>query len=184
MLRLFLDKFTSEYKSIISNLFFGLLETKTQCQKCKNIIYNFQIYRFINFPLKEVNQYCFNNGKRNNYNMNNNKNPDIDIYECFEYHRNLNLTRMFCNICRCDCDAHFGQLLYSAPNYLIIFLDRGKGALYECKVNFPDQLNIYNFVSFKNGNTVFGLYAVICHIGESSLSGHFVAYCKNKKDKK
>ena len=116
--------------------------------------------------------------------MNNNKNPDIDIYECFEYHRNFSLNQMFCNYCRCYCDTLFGQLLYSAPNYLMIFLDRGKGALYECKVNFPEQLNIYNFVSFKNGNTVFGLYAVICHIGESSFSGHFVAYCKNKKDKK
>ena len=25
---------------------------------------------------------------------------------------------------------------------------------------------------------------MICHIGESSISGHFVVYCKNKKDKR
>ena len=56
--------------------------------------------------------------------------------------------------------------------------------MYECKVNFPEQLNLYNFVVFKNGNTVFELYAVICHIRPSSMSGHFVAYCKNKKDKR
>ena len=49
---------------------------------------------------------------------------------------------------------------------------------------FPEKLNILNFVSYKEGNTYFELYAVICHIGPSSMSGHFVAYCKNKIDKK
>ena len=188
MLNLFTKEFSTKYNSIISNLFYGLLETRSQCQRCQNIKYNFQVYSFIEFPLERVNQYCFNNGKRNNCNMNNNKNPDVDLYECFEYYGNLDLmtgdNQMYCNLCNCLCDALYGTLLYSAPNYLIINLNRGRGAVYECKVNFPEQLNIYNFVSFKNGNTAFGLYAVICHIGPSSMSGHFVAYCKNKKDKK
>ena len=60
-------------------------------------------------------------------------------------------------------------------------LNRGKGAIYECKVIFPEQLNLFNFVTFKNGNTVFELYSVICHLGPSSMR-HFVAYCKKKKD--
>ena len=54
MLRLFLNKFTNEYKSIISDLFYGILETKSQCQRCQNFIYNFQISIYIQFPLKEV----------------------------------------------------------------------------------------------------------------------------------
>ena len=152
------------------------------------IKYNFQIYSFVEFPLERVNQYCFNTGKRNNYINNNiNKNPDINLYECFEYYGNMELmtgdNQMYCNICKCLCDSLYGTSLYSAPNYLIINLNRGKGAVYECDVIFPEQLNLFNFVSFKNGNTVFELYAVICHIGPSSMSGHFVAYCKHKKDK-
>ena len=188
MLNLFTNEFAVKYNSIISNLFYGLLETKSQCQGCKMIKYNFQVYSFIEFPLERVNQFCFKTGKRANYNMNSNKNPDVDLYECFEYYGIMDLmtgdNQMYCNICNCCCDALYGTLLYSAPNYLIINLNRGKGAIYECKVNFPEQLNLYNFVTFKNGNTVFELYAVICHIGPSSMSGHFVAYCKNKKDKK
>ena len=188
MLNLFTKEFAVKYNSIISNLFYGLLETKSQCQGCKNIKFNFQIYSFIEFPLERVNLYCFNMGKRNNYNMNSNKNPDVDLYECFEYYGNFDLmtgdNQMYCNICNCLCDALYGTLLYSAPNYLIINLNRGRGAVYECKVNFPEQLNIFNFVTYKNGNTVFELYAVICHLGPSSMSGHFVAYCKNKRDKK
>jgi len=188
MLEIFTNEFKIKYNSIISNLFYGLLETKSQCQQCKYIKYNFQVYSFIEFPLERVNQYCFMTGKRYNYVMNSNKNPDIDLYECFEYYNNLELmtgdNQMYCNICNCNCDSLYGSLLYSTPNYLIINLNRGRGAVYECKVIFPEQLNLFNFVTFKNGNTVYELYAVICHIGPSSMSGHFVAYCRNRIDKK
>ena len=192
MLNKFINEFKEKYNSIISNLFYGLLETKRQCQKCNQVKYNFQVYRFIEFPLKRVNQYCLNNGRRNNYNMNNdnnnNKNPDIDLYECFKYNSNSELmtgdNQMYCNICNSNSDTLYESFLYSTPNYLIINLNRGRGAVYECNVNFPDQLNLFNYVSFKMGNTVYEIYAVICHIGPSSMSGHFIAFCKNKIDKK
>ena len=190
MLALFTNEFKTNYNSIISNLFYGLLETRTQCQGCKMIKYNFQIYSFVEFPLERVNQYCFNTGKRNNYINNNNinKNPDINLYECFEYYGNMELmtgdNQMYCNICKCLCDSLYGTSLYSAPNYLIINLNRGKGAVYECKVNFPSQLNILNYITYKQSITTYELYAVICHLGPSSMSGHFVAYCRNRIDNK
>ena len=182
MLNLFLNEFQNRYKSIISDLFYGVMETKSQCQKCQNIKFNFQVYSFIEFPLEQVNFYCFSKGKRSKF-LNNNKNPDVDLYECFEYYGKMDLmtgdNQMYCNLCNCLCDALYGTLLYSTPNFLIINLNRGKGAVYECNVNFPEKLNILNYVNFKDGNTFFELYAVICHIGPSSMSGHFVAFCKN-----
>jgi len=185
MLNIFFHEFKMKYNSIISNLFYGMFETRSQCQKCKNIKYNFQVYSFLEFPLEQVNKYCFIQGKRQNYDLNN-KNPDIELYECFEYNCNLDLmtgeNQMYCNICNSTEDALYGTQIYSAPNYLIINLNRGRGAVYECKVNFPEKLNLLNFTTYKNGNTFFELYAVICHLGPSSMSGHFVAYCKKKKD--
>ena len=89
---------------------------------------------------------------------------------------------MYCNICNQLCDSLFQSLLYSTPNKLIINLNRGRNAIYECNVNFPEILDISNFVYSKDGNTIYELYAVICHIGPSSSSGHFVAYCKNRMD--
>ena len=184
MLNIFINEFKMKYNSIISNLFYGMVETKSQCMRCKNIKYNFQVYRFLEFPLEQVNKYCFNQGKRQNYN--NNQNPDIDLYECFEYHRNLELmtgdNQMYCNICNSNEDALYGTQISSAPNYLIINLNRGRGAVYECKVNFPEQLNLLNFITYNKENTVFELYAVISHLGPSSMSGHFVAYCKRRED--
>ena len=188
MLTLFIKEFETNYNSIISDLFYGLMETKSQCQKCKYIKFNFQVYSFLEFPLEKVNQYCYYTGKRNNLIMKNNKNPDVSIYECFEYYGNIELmtgdNQMYCNICKSNFDSLYGSSLYTAPNNLIINLNRGKGAVYECKVIFPEKLDLSNFVTFKNSNTIFELYAVICHIGPSSMSGHFVAYCKNRMDKK
>ena len=181
MLSLFLKDFKNKYNSIISNLFYGVMETKSQCHGCQNIKYNFQIYSFLEFPLEQVNNYCFIMGKRNK-NINNNKNPDIDLYECFEYYQKIDTmtgdNQMYCNICQKNCDAFYGTSLYSAPNFLIINLNRGKGAIYECQVNFPETLNLFNYVTYKNGNTVFELYAVICHIGPSSMSGHLWLFVK------
>ena len=91
--------------------------------------------------------------------------------------------QMYCNICKRNCDALCSTNLYSAPNYLIINLNRGLGKVYTCQVLFPEKLNILNYVSYKEGNTYFGLYAVISHIGPSSMSGHFITYIKNEIDK-
>ena len=185
MLNLFFEEFNSKYHSIISDLFYGVMETKSKCQGCMNIKYNFQIYSFIEFPLEQVNKYYFSLGLKNN---NTTINPDVDLFECFNYYGKIDLmngdNQMYCNICRRNCDALYSMSLYSLPNNLIINLNRGRGAVYQCTVKFPEKLNLLNFVSYQQGNTYFELYAVISHIGPSSMSGHFVAYCKHKTDKK
>ena len=78
MLKLFLDEFKEKFDSIISNLFYGIIETKSQCQGCNIIKYNFQVSSLIEFPLQQVNQYFFNKGKRPLL-TEDGKNPDIEI---------------------------------------------------------------------------------------------------------
>ena len=115
-------------------------------------------------------------------------NPDIDLYECFDYHQKLDFmtgqNQMYCNICNANRDTYYGTTIYSLPNYLIIILNRGKGAVYKCNVHFPEVLNLLNYVSAKNGVTAMKLYAVICQFGPSSMSGHFIAYCRHRMNKK
>ena len=187
MLKLFLDDMNEKFDSPISNLFYGILETKSQCQGCNIIKFNFQVYSFLEFPLQQVNQFFFNKGTRPLVNPDG-KNPDVDIYECFEYYEKVDLmtgdNQMFCNQCNKLCNSFYSTKLYSGPTYLILNLNRGKGAVYECKVNFPEQLTIFNYLTNKEGITTYELYAVICHLGPSSMSGHFVAYCRNKIDNK
>ena len=187
MLNSFIKEFGEKYNSPISNLFYGMMETKSQCQGCQIIKYNFQVYSFLEFPLQQVNQYCYNIGKRLLFN-NDGTNPDVNLYECFDYYQKIDLmngeNQMYCNFCNKLCDSFYSTTIYSGPLILIINLNRGRGAVYECKVNFPEQLILFNYVMYKDGSTAYQLYAVICHIGPSSMSGHFVAYCRNRIDNK
>ena len=183
MFNIFSTDMMARYKSIISDLFYGILETKTQCTNCKRIKYNFQVYSFLEFPLEQINIYFTNQGRRQNFNGQGN--PDIDLYECFEHYESLlQMTgdnKIYCSECNSSFDAFYQTLLYTTPNYLILNLNRGKNAVYECKVNFPNILNLCNYVVNKT-NTVYQLQSVISHIGPSSMSGHFIAYCRHPKN--
>ena len=185
---LFFKDFTKNYRSIISDLFYFTIETKTQCFGCKNIKYNFQVCPFLEFPLEEVNKYCFSQNKIMSLINVDGSNPDVNIYDCFEYYHKVDVmtgdNQMYCNICHNSFDSYYSTNLCVLPRYLIINLNRGKNAVYQCKVNFPEEIDLTNYVTYKNINTKFELYAVICHIGPSSMSRHFVAYCRNRMDKK
>ena len=183
MFNIFSTDMMARYKSIISDLFYGILETKTQCTNCKRIKYNFQVYSFLEFPLEQINIYFTNQGRRQNFNGQGN--PDVDLYECFEHYQStLQMTgdnKIYCSECNSSFDAFYQTLLYTTPNYLILNLNRGKNAVYECKVNFPNILNLCNYVVNKT-NTVYQLQSVISHIGPSSMSGHFIAYCRHPQN--
>ena len=88
--------------------------------------------------------------------------------------------QMYCDVCQCSEDAYYQTSIYSLPQNLVIILNMGKGAVYQCNVNFPETLNLLNYVANKNGTTAMKLYAVICHFGESSMSGHFIAYYRHR----
>ena len=60
----FLEEFAQKFNSTISNLFYGILETKSQCKGCNVINYNFQTYNFLEFNLGLVNQYYLKMGKK------------------------------------------------------------------------------------------------------------------------
>ena len=112
--------------------------------------------------------------------------PDVNIYECFDYNQKIfemnGDNQMWCNICNKLQDSLYGSTLYSGAKYLIINLNRGRGAVYGCNVIFPDDLNIFNYLTYKHGPTYYELFAVISHLGPSSMGGHFIAYCKNRID--
>ena len=183
-LNAFFKDFFSLNNSVISNLFYGVCKIENKCTGCNYSKYNFQVYSFLEFPLKQVNLYMFQNGKRLNIVNQDGTNPDINLYECFDYYQKVDLmngqNQMYCNICNSNMDTYYQTSIYSLPHNLIINLNREKGGVYKCNVNFPETLNILNYVAFKDGPTAMKLYAVICHFGGSDMSGHFIAYCKHR----
>jgi len=73
--KIFFDDFQRNNQSIISQIFYGINLSVTQCSICQNKLYNYQVYYFIVFPLEEVRlfkyQNNFNNFQLFNNNMNN-----------------------------------------------------------------------------------------------------------------
>ena len=188
--QLFVQDFMEKNRSIISDLFYSMNCNTTQCSFCNTKIYNYQIYFFLTFPLEEVRkfknelQFQYNNNQYNNYYYNNNNiNNEVNIYDCFEYDRKINImsgeNSMYCNYCKNNTTAYMSTHLVTGSEILILLLNRGKGIEFDVKINFVEELNLYNYIEYKNTGYKYKLIGVITHIGESSMSGHFIAYCRD-----
>ena len=86
---------------------------------------------------------------------------------------------MYCNFCKINTDCNICTNLVTGPEILIIILNRGKGIEFEVKINFLEELNLSKYIQSNDKNRIYQLIGVITHIGESSMSGHFIAYCKD-----
>ena len=68
---------------------------------------------------------------------------------------------------------------------MILILNRGKGNIYNVKLEFEEKINITQFVVEKEEQQIiFTLYGVITHIGQSGPSAHFIASCISPVDHK
>ena len=128
------------------------------------------------FHLEQVNIIRQSNKNKNDH--------DIDIYDFFEYYRRNELMKgdnnMYCNICKISCNAYYSTELYSMPNYLIIVLNRGKGNIFQYDLHFPKILDLKKYVVHPESGYMYDLYGVICHLGPSSMGGHFIAFCRHR----
>ena len=179
----FIEDFKKQ-TSIISDIFYGIQETNNTCLNCKNyfsrqgkqypICYNYQIFNCLIFPLEEVRRY------RYNYNS---QIKTVTLEDCFYYNEKMDHftgdNKNYCNICKKTCDSDYISKIYSAPNTLILILNRGKNNCFDVKLNFKETIDITNFVSVKTSNIKYNLYGVITHYGESGPSAHFLAFCKS-----
>ena len=184
MFNLFTQDFVNNNKSIISDLFYGVNYNIVQCNGCMTRSFNYQTYFFFVFPLEEIRIFKNQNNYNNNFNYNMNfNNNEVNIYDCFLYDQRINYmvgeNAMFCNFCKRQCNSQMCTILAFGPEIIIIILNRGQGIQYKVKLNFDEQLNLYNFIEYKDTGVNYQLIGVVTHLGGSDMSGHFIAYCKN-----
>ena len=180
----FIKNFTENNQSIISDLFYSTNYTITECASCHTKLYNYQIYFFIIFPLEEVRKFKYmNNINMFNFNNANINFDEVDIYDCFNYDRKIYYmdgeNSIYCNYCKANCIGYITTHLVTGPEILILLLNRGKGIEFNIKINFYEELNLYNYIEYRGTGCDYKLIGVITHIGESSMSGHFIAYCRD-----
>ena len=189
----FFKDFTKEC-SVISDIFFGFNETTNECLNCKNIYnskgykspicYNYGIFNCLIFPLEEVKN--MKNNAMQNYNIQINNNR-VSLYDCFYYNQKSELftgdNRNYCNVCKQLYDSIYTSKIFVSPTVLVIILNRGRGNIYDVKLNFSEEIDITQFVLEKDcPQLIYNLYGVITHIGQSGPNAHFVASCKSPID--
>ena len=172
--KIFSQFFINNYKSIISDQFYGMYNSMMQCLNCKILTHNIQCNNIMIFPLEEVRK--FKNRIKN----------EVDIIECYEYYQKQDFmaggNQIYCNYCHTMANSVNSSKIIISPNVLVINLNRGKGIQYNIKLNFGEYLDIRNFIYYKNSPFFYELIGIVTHFGPSSMSGHFIAFCKSFVD--
>ena len=181
VLKNFKEDFIKNNKSIISKTFFFIIEVKSQCKYCSIIKYNYQALYLLEFPLETVYKFCLS---KNINPINKNGEKYLTLIQCFEHYKHPSLftgeNSFYCNACKGQRDSFYYNNIYSLPPTLIIILNRGKGKAFDCYIDFPETLSLQQYVISPNSSTNYHLRGVISHLGKSGMSGHFIAFCKNR----
>jgi len=170
----FAKYFEKNFQSVISDIFYGMYNSRMMCYNCKIITHNIQCYNLLIIPLEEVR--IFKN-RIQNY---------VTIRECFEYYQKpdymVGQNQIYCNNCKQMANSENNTTLIVGPKILVINLNRGKGLQFNIKIDFDEFINLYDFIYYKNTNFRYKLIGVVTHFGPSSDSGHFIAFCKSFVD--
>ena len=86
---------------------------------------------------------------------------------------------MYCNYCNQICNSAMWTLLAFCPEIIIIILNRGEGIQNKIKINISIELNLYDFIDFKEVGFNYELIGVITQVGEIDMGAHFISYCKS-----
>ena len=181
MLNSFIFHYTKINKSIIPRIFYFIIEIQTKCLKCNEIKYNYQVSFMLEFVLSLTYDYCL---KNNIPSTDNNGNPYISLLSCFESYKQpsyfSNDNQIYCSNCQTNTNALYSNNIYSLSPIIIITLNRGKGNIFKCDVDFPEILNLQQFVQCPKSSTNYRLKAVITNLGSSRKEEHFIAYCRHR----
>lgn len=175
----YFEFFMANYKSKISDLFYGTQRTFTTCENCQKSTYNYQIFSILIFPLESIRE-------SKGIPRNGNNTVYVSIEDCFDYNQLINYfsgqNQINCNFCRQLTNAYYCTKIYTASNILILILNRGKGLEFNVNLNITEEININKYTENKESPFYFKLIGAIIHFGNSGQDGHFIAICKNKND--
>ena len=177
VLKEFLKDFKMNHPTIIGENLYGFQKNIFICQQCFGISNNFNIFNFLIFGLENTANFFQLNNFNNNI-------PVLTFDHCFKYLLKEELFQdTYCQKCKKTGNSIYKENIYVMPNYLIIILNRGKGNIFNCKVEIPEEFDS-SFYEEKVKNKKYELIGIVSHFGESGMGGHFIAFCKHNLDNK
>ena len=116
------------------------------------------------------------------------KSDNINLYDCFDYNfRIVEKNGFYCSNCKCSHENTSIDKFVTLPKVLCLILNRGKGKQFTDKVEFYETINIKKYVDntfIKDKQYDYKLIGVSTHLGSSSNSGHYIAYCYRPNENK
>ena len=181
----FMKNFCFNY-SIIANYFYGVNQSKFECQLCKLnnmqkglmsplIRYKYNSFPYLEFPLDEIRKFKVQN---NNTGINYQNINEINIFDCFNYYQKQNDINGYCEKCGAN-NAKINTVtqIFCGPNILMIIFIRPKDMQFKIQINFPEYLDLRQTIL--NCNKIYELQSVVKKLGDNSTSQHFISYCRS-----
>ena len=176
--------YNNNFKTKISDDFFGTFKTKRLCLEKKLQEYSYNFFYSICFDVKGI--LSENNGENK-----------ITIYDAFYYFNKkyikLDLNKYnLIDDCKESNNHYEYKQFYRIPNNLIIFLDRGEKCQYKEMIDFDERLILKkeHVESYKQFNTevIYDLCSIISRIEEMNLNTKrretkYIYYKRNKNGK-
>ena len=107
---------------------------------------------------------------------------EINIIDCFEFDKKVNILSgdkaIYCNNCNKICSYSICNLLATGPKILIFILEREKKQISNIKLNFTPFLDLSNYIELKETGCQYELIGVITNIEECGIRAHFISFCK------
>jgi serine/threonine protein kinase len=143
----FIQYYNNNFNSIITQYFIGFIKTKRICKTCREGLYSFNLFPFIEFDLDRCGQDLF---LANWFQTQNN--------HCF----NLSLEHnVICQQCKGVREHNEFKQFYFMPQNFIISLNRGEGFRNRSYVNYPIQLNLSGKIEKTDSCSIFNLVGII-----------------------
>ena len=171
----FYNYYKSNYKSIISDVFYGFKNDTITCSNCFNTSHSINIYDKLNFLPDDIRIFKAYS------------NTSILIEEGFEYNeRKIEYyynKDFFCNFCNNYANGVFCTKLISVPKCLIINLERKEEKDFYVNVIFEEFLNLTNFAFYDSNNYLYELIGVITNVSKFDEDKKYISFCKSSTNK-
>ena len=157
----FMAYFNQNFNSIITQYFVGLIKTKRICQQCREGIYSFNLFPFIEFDLDICAKY---QNIENWFQEQNNHCLDLSVEH-----------NVVCQKCRCiRAQNEFKQFFYLPSNF-IISLNRGEGFKNQNNINYPLVLDLSQKIEKKDSYFKFNLVGIVKRIVDNKGSEYYIS---------
>ena len=169
MMLKFVNEFSSNFKSFISDQFLGLMKSKNICNICKLNNYSFSSFFFVTFNLENILK-------------NDNKISILNLEEQFKKQNNdVKIDNIYCNKCLNKTKHKCFKKFYSFPNFLIISIQRGITYNYKTPINISEQLDLSQYVELEYSKKKYNLVSFLERIDDDG-NERFFSVLRHQKD--